>query len=213
MRYFCLLVFIGALGFAAGCDDDKKETETKTADATVDCGKAQEEALSADQSTPVGTPTELTAWLKGEQRMPVKLWNYEVGDESTTVAETTLVVNIEAATDDAKFVTYPSNKKACADRLFIPGMLSFNTMDGIFREQFSVSIYRTVDAPEQATIESVIPLDQIHGQYNFSPMYEKYNEPTLYFTATALPKLSNGTLSVSHKYRTDASSTIAQFGY
>ncbi len=210
MERFYLLTFWWALFFLVGCDDDAPK-ETHVAETTVDCGEPKKTPLAPDDATPAGTPKELSEWINGEQVMPVKWFAYELEDESSSAIDASLTIYISTTPDGANLISYPSKKKACNDRLEITGMVSFHTSDGIFREEFGATVTRIVSTSEQAKIESTIPLDQISGQYDFSPMYTKYNEPTLYFEATATPKITDGKLSVSHKHRTTASTLVAEF--
>ena len=212
MGFVHLLISIWAFCMAVGCDDSPKEEETKTSDTTVNCGEPTRERIEPDQASPLGTPAELAQWLSGEQRMRASWWAYESNSESTTVIETTLITNIDAKTEEAYFVTYPSKNKSCADRLELAGTLSFNTIDNVFKEYFDITIYKTVDAPNQAQLKSTLQIDEFIGHYDFSPLLPKFNQPTVYFEATALPKLSNGKIEVSHKHRTDTGSLVINFG-
>lgn len=208
MGYFHLFVSFWAILLILGCDDSDKESETKASDADVSCGKSTKEPLDPDQSTSVGTPEEFVQWINGEQRIPVSWWAYETGSESATFIDTTLITRVETNVNEAYWVTYPSStNKSCSDRLELTGVLAFETTDKVFKEHFDITTYKTVDDPSRAQIESVIQIDQFVGQYDFEPLMTKYNKPTVYFQATALPQLSNGKLEVSHKYRTQTSST------
>jgi hypothetical protein len=205
--FAALCLFAGGLG----CDDSGEQKTTVNDDMTVRCGTPEKTSVAADQTTDVGTPQALADWINGEQKVPLKWWAYETGEDYPTVISTILSSSITVDPNSAEFITYGSNKTGCSDRLTLLGQMSFYSADHVFREDFTVSVSKTVASPEAAEIAGALALDQFNGMYNFEPMTAEYTKPTIYLDATATPRLKNGKMVVSGKKRSNESTLVAEF--
>lgn len=156
------------------------------------CQVIERRALAPDETTPLGSPSQLVSEAVGAQRIPLR-W-FEHGSTPRS-GDTDLTAEATANPASAEYVTRRGSKPSdeCPDRLERPATLAFQTADGSFNETFPGILYKQGSFGE-VSFEGALPATDLEGSYDASVL--RLDADSRYVIRTQLRPVLRGNVSL-----------------